>query len=190
MRRIKILGENVKKYRTRTVKRTYWSKKKQEYVTKIYKYQGYKTVTRGQKFVVKHGKVTKYGEQLKRSLINQLGEGWRAKVESKMAARDDLRESTLISQLEVALADLESGQLDLSEKDKISRKKLRAYIYNMGGDAEDLARDLGISVKDLLNPANWTFKNDEDATFTFNGRVYEFYFKYKENTISWNSRKA
>lgn len=183
MRKIKIIGHGKKAYTTRTVKRTYWSKKKGKYVTKVYKYQGYKTTTRSSKLLVKNDKLTKYGKEVREAMVKKLGKPFEAKVDELLHGAENLKESTFMAQMENALEQAESKSLDNS------RAKIRTFIYNMGGDVEDLASDLGITKKELLDEKNWRFVNSEEAYFTMNGYEYSFYFKYEENEIRWQRSK-
>lgn len=196
MRKIKIIGHGKKAYlkekgKKYEVKRKWWSKKKGKYIEKkyTYDYKGYKTTTRSSKLLVKNGKLTDYGKEVREAMVTKLGKPFEAKVDEllhKVVNKDkSLKESTFMSQIENALEQAESKSLN---KDN-SRAKLRTFIYNMGGDVEDLASDLGITKKELLDEKNWRFVNSEEAYFTFGGYEYSFYFKYEENEIRWQRSK-
>lgn len=190
MKKFRIIGQGNKSYTTRRVKRTWFNKKLGKKITKVYEYKGYKTTKRSQKLIVKNGKLTKYGKEYKEALIRKLGNDFRYKVEEKIfvAEKNDanLKESTLVGQIERALEQAENKYSD----DSASRSKIRGFIYNMGGDVDDLAIDLGIDKKTLLDESNWRFVNSEEAYFTFGGYQYSFNFKYEENTIVWQRKKV
>ena len=185
MRKIKIIGQGIKSYSSRKVKSTWYNKTLGKVMTEEYTYEGYKTTERRSRLIVKNGKITKYGKELRDQLVRKLGDEFTYKVDEKIHAatkdNNNLRESTLISQLERALE-----QAARKDDEGASRSKIRGFIYNMGGDVDSLAEDLGITKDDLLNPEKWEWiKGSDEAHFTFGGFKYTFHFKYEENAITW-----
>ena len=73
-------------------------------------------------------------------------------------------------------SDLQHGYNRIDEVSMLSRMsgdKTRRFIINLGYDPEELAKELGISEEDLLNPSNWN-----KDTLTVNGISWLFTFKY------------
>lgn len=185
MKRFKIISS--RNYSTRTVKRTYWSKKKHKFVTKTYKYKRYKNIsktTRSDKLIVRNGKLTEYGKAFKNELAKNLSESYVKDIESYISEKKQLKESTLLSHIE-------GVHYEQAHKDELGPNKSnpRRFIYNMGGDIDVLAEEMGISQEELLNEKNWRFISPEEAYFTLNGYEYNFHFKYSENSIVWQRRK-
>ena len=184
MKKFKIISS--RNYSTRRVKRTYWSKRRQEFVTKVYEYKRYKKISstyRGEELVVKDGKITEYGKALKAKLSKGMNESYIHEIENYMSEKEQLKESTLLSHIE-------SVQYEQAHKDELGPNKSnpRRFIYNMGGDIDVLAEDMGIPREELLNEKNWRFVSSEEAYFTLNGFEYTFHFKYSENSIVWLRR--
>ena len=185
MKRFEIIGNRGRKYQ-RTVKRRYYSKKKGEWVTKVYHYEyGKQTkyTQRSSELVVQDGKITKYGEELQKALITRLGQSWEHQIGKMLNTKGDLKESTLLSKIQKTLEDREFGR-PTQEKGSI-----RQYLYNMGGDLDELAEDMGIDPKILANKEYWIFQDSGKATFNYNGASYTFNFKYEDNKILWDRRK-
>lgn len=127
------------------------------------------------KLLNKNGKKTKYFDQYvdsiknnkdlssdeKRSLINELN----AYTEKYRREGKALTNATF-----------ESHMIDNS---------VDRFIYNLGGDIEQVSEELGISEEDLRNPYNWDF---QDNTFTINGMQYMFSFDYDNGGVSWKLR--
>ena len=136
----------------KTVVRKYFSKRKNEWVTKTYEYD---TRAHSPLIINKKGKV--YEDKLKR-------------------LRDSLN---YMDQYELDL--LIENQL-YKKNPRISEKTLRSMIadnkiekaiINTGYTADELASELGIDVADLLDEANWS-----GSEFTFGGKTWDFEFKY------------
>lgn len=186
MKKFEIIGNRGRKY-ARKVTRRYYSKRKGEWVTKVYHYEyGKKTKysERSSELIVKDGEITEYGKALKRALVARLEPGFEIQIDTILYdTKGDLKESTLLSKIQKLIEDKEYGR---PTKEKHS---IRQYIYNMGGDLEELAADMGIDPKILSNKQYWTFTDGGKATFSYNGAVYEFNFKYSENRVIWDKRR-
>ena len=192
MKRFKIIGPKAKKYKPKVVIRKYWSKKKHKWIKKKYEYthEAYKTSYRGQALLVKNGKLTQHGKEVRaRLMAGDMSDTFKHEVDKYLTDKEhkNIKESTL-------MAHLENVTYQVTHKDEIDSKEgsrnPRTFIYNMGGDVDELAEDMGISKEELLNKKNWRFVSSEEAYFTLNGVEYSFKFKYEENMITWNARKV
>ena len=137
----------------KTVVRKYFSKRKNEWVTKTYEYD---TRAHSPLIINKKGKV--YEDKLKR-LRNSLSDP------NDQAELDLLIENQLYKK-----------NPRISEKtlrSMIADSKIEKAIINTGYTAEELASELGIDVADLLDEANWS-----GSEFTFGGKTWDFEFKY------------
>lgn len=56
------------------------------------------------------------------------------------------------------------------------------YFFNMGGDIDEIADELGVSREDLIDENGEHWKGD---TFIFDGFAYTFKFDYDNGGISW-----
>ena len=158
----------------KTIKRVYVSKKTGKKKTYTYEYEVFnvngKTVHRSRRNIVFRGKLTKYGRE------------WLEKYEKNLDYSD--------------VNDIEDYVLELQRRGKTAKSttivshlnylegknKTASYIYNMGGDAHELADELGVTYEDIVNDDHWDFKKD---TFTINGITYKFKFDYREHNLSW-----
>ena len=52
-----------------------------------------------------------------------------------------------------------------------SKRNIERYIYNMGGDPDELASQIGVNRDTLLNENNWS-----DSTFSFNDNKFSNIF--------------
>ena len=137
----------------KTVVRKYFSKRKNEWVTKTYEYD---TRAHSPLIINKKGKV--YEDKLKR-LRNSLSDP------NDQAELDLLIENQLYKK-----------NPRISEKtlrSMIADSKIEKAIINTGYTADELASELGIDVADLLDEANWS-----GSEFTFGGKTWDFEFKY------------
>lgn len=55
----------------------------------------------------------------------------------------------------------------------LSDSMIEKAIINTGYTPEELADEMGISLDDLLDEANWN-----DSVFTFGGKTWNFEFRY------------
>lgn len=155
---------------TRTVTRRYTSKKTgktkvYKYTYSIYKVKG-RVRTRSKKHIVWRGKVTKYGEKWIQEYSKGLDISDRSELEAQVLRAERHNWSVTENSL----------------KSRLMESRTAKYIYNMGGDVEELAEEFGIDERDLINDKYWDFNN---STFTFNGTTYQFYFDYDKHSIDW-----
>ena len=137
----------------KTVVRKYFSKRKNEWVTKTYEYD---KRAHSPLIINKKGKV--YEDKLKR-LRNSLSDP------NDQAELDLLIENQLYKK-----------NPRISEKtlrSMIADSKIEKAIINTGYTADELASELGIDVADLLDEANWS-----GSEFTFGGKTWDFEFRY------------
>lgn len=135
------------------------------YAYREYKVNG-KTVRRRIKNVVKNGKITQYGKEWLKEYSKDLDFSDKNMLEDKILAAerhgDTLTTESIMSRMRT---------------DKTNR-----YIYNMGGEPEDIARDLGVSEEDVLNAQNWDF---DTGILEIDGRRYKFTFDYASHSMQW-----
>ena len=137
----------------RTVVRKYFSKRKNEWVTKTYEYD---TRAHSPLIINKKGKV--YEDKLKR-------------------LRNSLTDPNEQDELDLIIENqLYKKNPRISEKtlrSMLSNSKIEKAIINTGYTAEELAKEMGINVADLLDEDNW----DGDI-FKLGDRTWNFEFKY------------
>lgn len=154
----------------RIIRRKYTSKKTgrtkiYEYKYDTYKVQG-KTKHRSKRNVIWRGKVTKYGQK------------WIEEYSKGLDISDR-------NELEARLLSAERNRKTVSEtslKSMLSENRTARYIYNMGGDIDDIARELDVSESDIVREKNWDF---DRSILTINGISYQFYFDYKSHSMRW-----
>lgn len=154
----------------RTITRTYTSKRTGKTKTYVYKYDVYKVqgkrVHRGTKNIMYRGKITKYGakwiEEYKRGL--------------DVSDRNEL-EAQLLSGEKNKRTITSTSMVSRMQEDSTSR-----FIYNMGGDVNDLSKELDVDYDELINKENWDFKQ---STFSYKGKTYQFYFEYESHELRW-----
>lgn len=179
-------------YGIRTVKRTYYSKKLGKKVTKTYQYEfKYKRPPKGslggygsQGLAIlqdKYGKKTKTYTELIKDIDKNYSEPQATQIKDdltqylKGAADEgvDYQMSTFFSHMQ---------GMQFNEKNELvssGRNRLR-YIYNMGGDPDELAGQIGVSTSELLDEDNW----DGDE-FSFGGRKYILDVRYQDGVVRW-----
>ena len=135
----------------RTVVRKYFSKRKNEWVTKTYKYNAPSPL-----IINKKGKV--YEDKLKR-------------------LRDSLTDPNEQDELDLIIENqLYKKNPRISEKtlrSMLAGSKIEKAIINTGYTPEELAAEMGIDVMDLLDEDNW----DGDI-FKLGDRTWNFEFRY------------
>ena len=139
----------------KTVVRKYFSKRKNEWVTKTYKYNAPSPL-----IINKKGKV--YEDKLKR-LKDSLSYMDQYELDRRIAHR-------------LAMFENYGENPRISEKtlrSMIADSKIEKAIINTGYTPEELAIELGISVDDLLDESNWS-----ESEFTFGGKTWDFEFRY------------
>ena len=137
----------------KTVVRKYFSKRKNEWVTKTYEYD---TRAHSPLIISKKGKV--YEDKLKR-------------------LRDSLTDPNEQDELDLIIENqLYKKNPRISEKtlrSMISNSKIEKAIINTGYTSDELAAEMGINVSDLLEESNW-----DGDTFKLDDRTWNFEFRY------------
>ena len=139
----------------KTVVRKYFSKRKNEWVTKTYKYNAPSPL-----IINKRGKV--YEDKLKRlrdSLSKDDQYELDRRIVHQLAMYNNYGENPRISERTL--------------RSMISNSKIEKAIINTGYTSDELASELGIDVADLLDENNW-----DGSTFTFGGKTWDFEFRY------------
>ena len=155
--------------KTRTIRRVYITKsgkrKVYEYKYTVYQVKGHKR-HRGKKNILWRGKITKYGEKWLEEYKKGLDFSDRNDLEARILS--DERNGRTVS-----VTTMES---------RMKETKTERYIYNMGGDAQDIADELGVEYEDIVNDDHWDWSTNR---LTINGVTYEFTFDYKNHTLDW-----
>lgn len=143
----------------RTVVRKYFSKRKNEWVTKTYEYN-VKKAKRSDLIIGRTGKI--YEDRLKK-LRDSLSQDDQHELDRRIAHQ-------------LAMAQNYGENPRISERtlrSMIADSKIEKAIINTGYTPDELASELGIDVTDLLDEANW-----KDSVFTFGGKTWNFEFRY------------
>lgn len=168
----------------KVVKRTYYSKKLDKYVTKTYTYSSnaykYKRGARKTErlFTVSKGK------------YNLKVQAWNNFV-NKTLSDESLSQAeyiTLKNQLEMVKRrilegndnyKMPSGRLrkidETSILARLAQDKISRYLINMGWSVEEIAKDFNVSEDELLDPSNW----HKGVFMAKDGRKWSFTFDYK-----------
>ena len=166
-------------------KRTYYRKKKGEWVTKYYKYsysEGKGYGTRVGKLMFKSGKTTKLYDKLVKEIKTKYKE-WQADrlIKDLNTHINKAREKHTIYELNTFLSHLRGVEFDEEMHQLIeSKRNIERYIYNMGGDPDELASQIGVSRDTLLNENNWS-----DSTFSFNDNKFSLDVRYEDGVVKW-----
>lgn len=172
-----------------------YTKKSGELVVKQYTYKisdnglerikadkGYFANT-NKKFVHKNGRETEYLQQYRLDIQNDknLTDLQKEKMTKEL---DTWVSNAKLSGKSLTQSNFESHYIGL-EGNKISR-----YIYNMGGDIDEVAEDMGVDPSVLLKESNWKFTDDEGnkldkPIFNYAGTDYIFTFDYNSGGIRW-----
>ena len=139
----------------RTVVRKYFSKRKNEWVTKTYEYN-VKKAKRSDLIVGKSGKV--YKDRLK-------------KLRDSLDDPNDQYELDLIIENQLYKKDPRISERTL--RSMLADSKIEKAIINTGYTPDELAAEMGINVMDLLDENNWS-----GSEFTFGGKTWNFEFRY------------
>ena len=150
----------------RTVVRKYFSKRKNEWVTKTYHYNA-KKAKRSDLIVGKSGKI--YKDRLK-------------KLRDSLDDTNDQYELDLLIENQLYKKDPRISERTL--RSMIADSKIEKAIINTGYTPEELANELGIDVKDLLEESNW-----DGSTFSFGGKTWNFEFKYDGSVMTEQIKK-
>lgn len=153
---------------TKKVKRTWWSKKEQRYITKTYEYTIVKkagkitTTSRNRRSKLIVGKNGIYQDRLKELLMTTNDISVKAEIKAKVkeAVRkgEKLSTKTLLS--------------------KISDSRIEKMFINAGYTEPEILEELGIDREDLFNEENW-----EGSTFSYGGKTYDFVFRYTGSVL-------
>lgn len=125
-----------------------------------------KTVRRRIKNIMKDGKMTQYGEEYIQEYMRGLSTSDKNDLRAWLSQERRDKNTVTVEKLTSHLSDTQ----------------VERFIYNMGGEPEDLAADLDIDESELFNKENWNF---DDTTFTYDGVTYEFTFDYATHNITW-----
>ena len=150
----------------RTVVRKYFSKRRNEWVTKTYEYNA-KKVKRSDLIVGKSGKV--YKDRLK-------------KLRDSLDDPNDQYELDLIIENQLYKKDPRISERTL--RSMIANSKIEKAIINTGYTPDELAAEMGIDVMDLLDEDNW----DGDI-FRLGDRTWNFEFKYDGSVMTEQIKK-
>ena len=145
----------------RRVTRTYWSKKKNQFVTKVYQYKS--TSRRGKTLVGKTGRVNQknidaFKEQIRNSNANEA------------------EKRTLIADLDALVHQRHNSKKKLTTTGflgKMRRDAPSRFLSNAGYSTEEFAEETGLDEADILDPRNW-----EHGILTVDGRHFKFSFTY------------
>ena len=148
----------------KTVVRKYFSKRKNEWVTKIYEYD---KRAKSPLIINKKGKV--YEDKLKR-------------------LRNSLTDPNEQDELDLIIENqLYKKNPRISEKtlrSMLADSKIQKAIINTGYTPEELAAEMGINADDLLDEDNW----DGDI-FKLGDRTWNFEFKYDGSVMTEQIKK-
>lgn len=145
----------------RTVVRKYFSKRKNEWVTKTYEYNA-KKAKRSDLIVGKSGKV--YKDRLK-------------KLRDSLDDPNDQYELDLLIENQLYKKDPRISERTL--RSMLAGSKIEKAIINTGYTPEELAAEMGIDVMDLLDEDNW-----DGSTFSFGGDSWDFEFRYDGSVMT------
>lgn len=119
----------------------------------------------GHKLATKKGKLTKYGEAYKKSIKNN-------------KEMDEVERNYLLDRLEVYIRErvAEGKSTTLSSwKSRIKDTQLERMFYNLNTSAEEIAKQTGYDIDEVLNAENWNFKNNTFKDFQFEYDYNEYY---------------
>ena len=151
----------------KTVVRKYFSKRKNEWVTKTYKYNAPSPL-----IINKKGKV--YEDRLER-------------LRSSLSVMDQYELDRRITH-RLSMFENYDENPRISEKtlrSMIANSKIEKAIINTGYTPEELASELGIDVADLLDESNWS-----GSEFTFGGKTWDFEFRYDGSIMVEHNDKS
>lgn len=150
----------------RTVVRKYFSKRKNEWVTKTYEYN-VKKAKRSDLIVGKSGKI--YKDRLK-------------KLRDSLSDPNDQYELDLLIENQLYKKDARISERTL--RSKLANSKIEKAIINTGYTPDELAAEMGIDVMDLLDEDNW-----DGSTFSFGGDSWDFEFRYDGSVMTKQIKK-
>ena len=143
------------------VVRTYWSKKKNQFVTKVYEYKS--SSRRGKVLVGKTGRINQKN-------IDQF------KEQIRSSDRGEAEKRTLIADLDALVHQRHRSKRKLTTSGflgKMRRDAPSRFLTNAGYSPEEFAEELGVDEAMLLNPKNW-----ENGILTIGNRHFRFNWTY------------
>ena len=150
----------------RTVVRKYFSKRKNEWVTKTYEYN-VKKAKRSDLIIGRTGKI--YKDRLK-------------KLRDSLSDPYDQYELDLLVENQRYKKDARISERTL--RSMLANSKIEKAIINTGYTPEELAAEMGIDVMDLLDEDNW-----DGSTFSFGGDSWDFEFRYDGSVMTKRIKK-
>ena len=148
----------------KTVVRKYFSKRKNEWVTKTYEYD---TRAHSPLIISKKGKV--YEDKLKR-------------LRNSLSDPNDQAELDLL--IENQLYKKEPRISERTLRSMLAGSKIEKAIINTGYTPDELAAEMGIDVMDLLDEDNW-----DGSTFSFSGDSEDYEFRYDGSVMTKRIKK-
>lgn len=153
---------------TKKVKRTWWSKKEQKYITKTYEYTTIK----------KDGKVTTTSRTRRSKLIVGKNGIYEDRLKAMLDTTDDI---SVKAEIKAKVREAVRKGENLSTKSllsKVADSRIEKMFINAGYTEPEILAELGIDREDLFNQENW-----DGSTFYFGGKTYDFVFGYTGNVL-------
>lgn len=141
------------------VKRTYYSKRKDEWITKVYNYSG--KSRRGLTLVGKGGRITKNSQKNVEKFIEDIKNNTNYNEAEKRTLINDLK-ATILSYKSNGMKLTTTGFMGRQEENKVTR-----MFVNMGYSTSEISDFYDIPEEELLDNNNW----DGDS-FTYNNQVF------------------
>lgn len=145
----------------RRVTRTYWSKKKNSFVTKVYEYKS--TSRRGKTLVGKSGRVNQKNVDAFKEQIRQ-------------SSKNEAEKRTLIADLDALVHQRHNSKKKLTVSGflgKMRRDAPSRFLTNAGYSVEEFAEETGLDEADILDPRHWNH-----GLLTVGNRRFKFKFTY------------
>ena len=152
------------------VKRTYYSKRKDEWITKEYNYTG--KSRRGLTLVGKGGRITSNSKKNVEKFIKSIKENPQYNEAEKRTLINDVRTQVLAYSSEGKKLTT-TGFMGLQEEQKIPR-----MLVNLGYTSSELSAWYDIPEEEILNNDNWS-----GDTFTYGGIAYLVQFNYTGDVL-------
>lgn len=152
------------------VKRTYYSKKRDEWITKEYKYTG--KSRRGLTLVGKGGKITKNSKKNVEKFIKSIKENPEYTEAEKRTLVNDLYTQVMAYSSEGKKLTT-TGFMGLQEEEKIPR-----MLTNLGYTSYEISELYDIPEEEVLNSDNWS-----GDVFTYGGLSYLVQFNYTGDVL-------
>ena len=153
---------------TKKIKRTWWSKTANKFITKVYEYESVKkdgkttTKSRSRRSKLIVGKNGVYSDRLK-ELINTTDDP-SVKADIKALANEAVRKGEKLT-VKTLLS-------------KVADSKIEKMFINAGYTEQEILDTLKIERDDLFDTKNW-----KGSVFTFGGKTYDFVFSYTGNVL-------